>query len=250
MAAPNTEAYTLSQVLGMQAVELAGDPFAQYAIGSGRNAQELPSASVTLEAETLAHICRMFGLMRDQIAVLRSRQVFGQAGPKQYRYLYAELDTEKVFLPYSLHSVSPLPASDAQIRVYKNGAKLEYDVEFTPIPTGINLETPLVADDEVLLEVLSADESRIVEEFFYNADYGTGLGSKVFTLSGLAADTHGRTIVDFPSTASAVRVFKNGLRRILNSDYTITGTGSSMVITFAIALEAEDDVWFEILNLS
>lgn len=243
----DTTALEQAEVLGMTDNQIGGPCVQRYNEG-GQLDTFLPSASILNEIEQLGHDTGFKLWVRDQIILLRARQIFG-SGPKQYVYTFDELD-DPAIIPYAQKSVSPRPSVDGQVRVFKNGKQLEYEVDYTVTATGVKLTADLISGENVMLEIMSTDEADAIVIYYFDGTYGSGSGAKVFTLSDLGADTHGQSITTFPASSFSLRVIKNGLRQGKDADYTVTGSGSSTVVTFVLAVEPEDSIWFEIINIT
>ncbi len=231
--------FTFDQLLGMTEAELAN----VQELESTGNLSFLPSASASNEIADKAWGEMVTRIMLEKIAQIATGQALG--APADYLYAYADISVAPTVLPYATKSISPRPTSANQITLWKNGDRIVSGRDWTYGTSGVTLAVAAVSGDTFIMTIWGDDLGRAKYEFGFDGSYGTGSGNRIFTLADLAADKDGNAITRFPASSSRLWVFLNGMRVWASgNDYTLTGTGSSTVVTFVNSLTVDDDVDF------
>jgi len=214
------------------------------------NSAYLPVAGDSKWLEFAEHLGRVLVAMNVKIAAQGTTEALGSRST--YYFTYSDLGSDKTLLTYSTHGISPKPLSVSQCTLFKNGQWQAPGTHFTYTANGLVLTTAAVSGDTFILDVLSPDlaRARYLHEFM--GDTGTGVSNKTWDMDDLPADLLGESITAYPASSSRLAIFLNGMRCTASGaspDYTITGTGSSSVVTFVNGLSADDRVLFEIWSV-
>lgn len=243
-----------TDIVGKTFIELGGENF----IAFDNSGESRYFSNTNAQASILANILNNQRLIMDRIQEQETTTVLNSG--TQYVYTYAEVSATPTVLLFSLKSVNPTPVLIGQLTVFKNGDFLTPNVDYTMNSVGLTLTTALVTDDSVEVWVYTLSFSQSVKRYAYYADTGTGSGNRIFTLANLTAadEISGEGLISqYPSSSSRLKVWVNGLLKTLNGayGYTVSGSGSSTVVTFANDLEVgdtdelTDQVLFEIWSV-
>lgn len=187
------------------------------------------------------------------LRILRNEAGVVLDAPTEYTYLLANtVGGAGAVLLWTTKSVSPVPILIEQISAYKNGVYLTRNTGYTISSSALTLseDNEISGTDYIVLKIYSFSQFSHRRTYPYLYSSGTGSGNRVFTLSDLGLDREDKNITTYPASASRIDVMKNGvLQSVTNGDYSVTGTGSSMVITFSSDLDSSgngDEIVFEI----